>query len=111
MFSPLQQVYIDSLRNQISDLKSKTSLVIPHTLPNTLAVDKWWDEEWNRLHVISIHLRNEFFADYCEEIILKAKKSYYDTGKTIMSDEKYDGVERKLKLLRPKSKVLEKVGH
>lgn len=70
---------------------------------------------WNDLHCKYIHKygadkRNELMADHCEELILKAKEVYYNTGNTIMTDATYDYYEDKLRILRPTSKALEKVG-
>ncbi len=107
MFNPLQQVYIDSLQKQLNDNK----LIIPHDIPSSLEKDSWWTDEWNRMHIISVRLRNDFFADYCEEVLNKAKEHYYKTGSTIMSDARYDSFEENLKLLRPDSKVLQQVGY
>ena len=80
--------------------------------------DKYWIDEWNQLHIQYVkeerenkidNYRNDKMADYCEEIIIKAKKAYYD-GNPIMTDSKFDRFEEYLKLLRPNSKILEKVG-
>lgn len=59
---------------------------------------------------ITGNARNENMANYLEDLIIKAKKSYYETGEPIMTDMAYDWHENRLKTLRPKSKVLEKVG-
>lgn len=99
--------------------------------------DKEWQEEWNELHCkytaeqmknaikgISdcgkfrtfkpqpemVDHRNNKMADYIEEIIVKAKNTYY-AGEPIMSDQYYDKLENILRLLRPDSKMLEKIGH
>lgn len=53
---------------------------------------------------------NSVMADFCEDLILQAKKAYYDTGEPIMDDLTFDNFENRLKLLRPNSKILEKVG-
>lgn len=52
---------------------------------------------------------NKKMADYCENLILKAKEEYYN-GQPIISDRWYDKLEDFLMSLRPSSKVLEKVG-
>lgn len=53
---------------------------------------------------------NSGMADYCELMILKAKELYYSGGETLMSDLNYDKLEDRLRMLRPDSEVLEKVG-
>ena len=79
-----------------------------------MKTDKEWLEDWVKLHqkytVEGSDIRNNKMADYCEEKILEAKEAYYDSGETIMSDKYYDRLEDNLKILRPDSKVLEKVG-
>lgn len=73
-----------------------------------------WCDDWNVLHIkyikIGVNYRNEKMADYCEQIILKAKDSYYNTGQRIMDDHTFDRHEAWLKLLRPDSRILLKVG-
>jgi len=68
-----------------------------------------YSEIWNKLHCEWIDKRNNAMADYCENLILEAKKAYYDTGNPIMCDAYYDSLEWKLRTLRPDSEVLEKV--
>jgi len=80
-----------------------------------MLTDQEYSKIWNKMHIELIHKydyrkRNEIMADYCEEMILKAKDFYYNTGEVIMTDRAYDDFELKLKTLRPTSKVLEKVG-
>lgn len=97
-----------------------------------------WLEEWNMLHITYIkeemdgatesvsecgmfrvftrkpemtNYRNDKMADYLEEIMIMAKKEYYTTGEPIMDDPQYDKMEDVLKLLRPNSNVLKKVGY
>lgn len=53
---------------------------------------------------------NNIMANYCENLIVRAKEAYYKTQDPIMSDLAYDRIERNLKILRPDSKMLEKVG-
>lgn len=106
MFSPLQQVYIDNLKSKLE----RNNLIIPHEIPSEFKDDQYWIDEWNRMHCLSVDLRNEFFADYCERVLTKAKEYYYQTGTTLMSDTRFDSMERSLKLLRPNSKVLQQVG-
>jgi hypothetical protein len=70
--------------------------------------------QWNELHCKHVHdgdadYRNNKMADYCEEMILKAKVKYYK-GTPIMSDRQYDKFEYYLTVLRPNSKTLTKVG-
>ena len=86
--------------------------------------DKDYLDDWNNLHCKcvkennkvgrngkeSADYRNGVMADYCEEMILKGKEAYYGTGNIIMTDQQYDKFENILKLLRPNSKILEKVG-
>jgi len=77
--------------------------------------DKEYSKIWNDMHIklINKHTpskRNDLMADYCETMILKAKDAYYNTGTVIMSDRQYDDFEDKLRILRPTSKVLDKVG-
>ena len=72
-------------------------------------------KEWNVLHCKYINegtpqYRNEKMADYCEEMIIKAKKVYYDSGESMMTDLTYDRFEENLKSLRPDSKLFDKVG-
>ena len=78
---------------------------------------KDWIEHWNvehkrlvRLHTGNSELINAGLANYCENLMLKAKRAYYETGKPIMSDHWFDRLEASLKLLRPESKVLRAVG-
>ena len=87
-------------------------------------MDKDWTADWNALHcecVVENELagrkgresadyRNNRMADYCEEQIVKAKEAYYNTSEVIMTDQMYDKLEDWLRLLRPTSKILEKVG-
>ena len=72
-----------------------------------------WLKEWNKLHQEytkkGSEFRNNKMADYCEEMILKAKPAYYE-GEPIMEDSWFDRLETSLRSLRPDSKVLEKVG-
>lgn len=49
-------------------------------------------------------------ADWCEEQILLAKKAYYTTENALYEDDAYDNIEMRLKILRPDSSVLQKVG-
>ena len=99
--------------------------------------DKYWSDKWNKLHIKYIaeemenaiegisecgkfktfkaqpHLaghRNKKMANWLEEILNEAKTKYY-TGVEIMSDRQYDKFENYLKLLKPDSKILEKVGY
>lgn len=65
---------------------------------------------WNEKHISLVEYRNNQMADWCEQMIDKAKTAYY-TGKAIMDDETYDAIENDLKLLRPTSKMLKKVGY
>lgn len=76
-------------------------------------------DEWNRIHCSivaenpkpSAEERNSRMADYCEKMILKAKETYYNNpDEMIMEDFTYDWFEDRLKILRPNSKILEKVG-
>lgn len=72
-------------------------------------------KEWNELHrkytKLGSETRNSKMADYCEEMIMEAKKHYYGSGNTIMEDSTYDRLENCLKVLRPDSKILDKVGY
>ena len=72
--------------------------------------EKAWLEEWNRIHIGLVYFRNNFMADYCEEMIGIAKTAYYNSGDVIMVDEAYDRLENNLKTLRPNSSMLEVVG-
>lgn len=69
---------------------------------------------WNELHCRFIKQgaksRNSQCANWCEEQIILAKKAYYETGNPIMEDNVYDKIESYLTILRPCSKILEKVG-
>ncbi len=81
--------------------------------------DELMNKEWNEQHCALVatardlelpsSFRNEKMADYCESVILKAKEAYYD-GTPIMTDVWYDKIEDNLRILRPNSKMLEKVG-
>ena len=80
-------------------------------------------KEWNRLSCELVDdnykagrikkeaadYRNSGMADFCEETVLICKQKYYD-GEEYLSDNGFDRIERYLKLLRPKSKLLAKVG-
>jgi len=78
-----------------------------------MKTNKFYLKEWNDLFTKNVHNDsphvNEVMADYCEKLLLKAKARYYK-GLPIMEDNVYDNIEDKLKILRPNSKVLEKVG-
>lgn len=82
-----------------------------------MKTDEEWNNHWNIAHFHFVKLdringtkeRNTKMADYAEELILRAKEHYY-SGDDIMSDNAFDKLERNLKLLRPDSPVLEKVG-
>ncbi len=65
--------------------------------------------EWNDKHCELVNSRNNFMANYCEVKIKAAKKDYY-AGNPTMSDQTYDWYENNLKILRPNSSVLKKVG-
>ena len=54
--------------------------------------------------------RNKRMADWLEFHMSKAKDAYYNSGVPIMSDVTYDNFEDKLKVLRPDSNLLTKVG-
>ena len=76
--------------------------------------DKDYDEEWNELHCKYVNegdaeYRNNKMADYCENLIVKAKNAYYNTDDPIMSDYMYDKIEHYLEILRPDSEYLKKV--
>ena len=68
---------------------------------------------WNEMHCRHAynHKRNSIMADFCETWMLKAKETYYKVGEPIMNDEAYDMLERNLMILRPDSKILQKVGY
>ena len=97
--------------------------------------DDHWTKEWNDLHIKyckeemedchtelvdgflcswpreeMVNHRNNKMADYCEEMIVKAKDAYYNTDSPIMDANRYAPFQGMLKLLRPNSKVLVKVG-
>lgn len=80
----------------------------------TFLDDKAFTEMWNceycRLVICRYSDVNSGMADYCERMIIKAKELYYSSGETIMSDLNYDKLEDRLRMLRPDSDVLEKVG-
>jgi len=86
------------------------SISIDYEIPTEFKDNEWWLKEWNRLHIASIRVSNEFKADYCEEVIKKAKDLYYNSGETIITDGRYDAFEMYLRRLRPDSKLLEQVG-
>lgn len=71
---------------------------------------KAWIEEWSRIHIELVSFRNNFMADYCEEMMKKAKEAYYNSGDVIMEDDAYDRLESYLLRLRPDSSMLETVG-
>lgn len=52
----------------------------------------------------------ELTEDDLERAITVAKNTYYNKGISIISDEDYDILVERLKILNPKSKLLEKVG-
>ena len=75
--------------------------------------DHWldvWNNKYCELVALGYSDRNDRLADWCEEIILEAKKRYYGQGDTIMCDGDYDAIEGRLRILRPNSKCLTKVG-
>lgn len=45
------------------------------------------------------------------EKLLKAKKAYYTSGKTIMSDYDYDRLENSLRAIDPTAPILNMVGY
>jgi NAD-dependent DNA ligase len=49
-------------------------------------------------------------ADFCEKLVIDAKNAYYKTDSPIMTDQVFDKLEEYLKILRPNSDVLKKVG-
>ena len=89
-----------------------------------MKTEKEYTKDWNDLHcklvaenntsgrtgVASAAYRNNAMADYCERMILEGKEVYYNSGENIMSDLQYDRFEDRLRVLRPDSKILEKVG-
>jgi NAD(P)H-flavin reductase len=48
-------------------------------------------------------------SDWYEDILMKAKKAYYD-GVPIMSDKAFDKFEEYLRAIKPQSQVLKQVG-
>jgi NAD-dependent DNA ligase len=66
-------------------------------------------EEWNDMHCKFVAQRNNAMADHCEKNIAAAKHFYY-AGTPIMSDKSFDWLEDKLKVLRPDSSSLKRVG-
>ena len=72
-------------------------------------LDKWNDKYCEFVQNKDIDV-NEAMADWCEQIILEAKNAYYNTSTSIMEDGDYDTIEGRLKILRPDSNVLVKVG-
>lgn len=80
-----------------------------------MKTDQEWLNKWNELHCKYIHegtpkYRNEKMADYLEDLLVRAKKEYYESGDPIMSDKSYDRFEMYLESLRPDSYVIIKVG-
>lgn len=83
-----------------------------------------WTDEWNNLHCKCVEenreaerngteskeYRDNVMADYLEKTLLEAKEAYYNSGDETMSDSQYDKFEGWLKIIRPNSKFLEKVG-
>lgn len=73
-------------------------------------------EYWNQLHKLVIRMgassqcRNDIFAIYIEDILKQASVAYYTTGETIMTDAVYDSLEDSLKVIKPQSPLLNKVG-
>lgn len=69
---------------------------------------------WNRKHVQYIvqgpEARNLLMIKWCEEQILAAKTSYYNTKDPIMEDCVYDKIEEYLRILDPSNSLLDKVG-
>ncbi len=66
-------------------------------------------DSWNKLHCELVAQRNNEMADYCERNVEAAKIMYY-AGSPLITDQSYDWLEDKLKILRPESDVLKKVG-
>lgn len=89
-----------------------------------MLTEKDYTDIWNELHCKCVKenealgntgadsslYRNNIMADHCEEMILKAKDAYYNSGDVIMSDWQYDMFEDRLRVLRPNSIILNKVG-
>ena len=71
-------------------------------------------DTWNQMHCELIKqgptIRNELMANWCEEQIILAKKAYYNTENSLYTDEAYDSIEDNLRVIRPTSNVLKKVG-
>lgn len=82
-----------------------------------LKTDEEWGEIWNEEFKKRLKENkpypyvNEKMADYLEQLLLKAKEVYYNTGEPIMSDSRYDRFEENLRLLRSNSEVLKQVGY
>lgn len=74
-------------------------------------VDKWNRRDIEMLKTMGGLERNEAMADWLESLIMEAKRMYYTTGNPIMDDESYDDCEDKLRILRPNSPILDKVGY
>ena len=53
----------------------------------------------------------EHMVKWYEEMILTAKKSYYVSEEPIMDDQAYDKCEELLRLIKPDSLALSKVGY
>ena len=70
-------------------------------------------DSWNYQHIGALQLdidRNSHMANWCELVIIEAKKAYYSGSKELFPDEVYDSIEDRLKALRPESFVLRMVG-
>jgi hypothetical protein len=70
-------------------------------------------EIWNAIDVQLLKLpwpiRNETMADFLENVLEKAKTEYYN-GNPFLEDRAFDHWENNLKLLRPSSLLLQRVG-
>lgn len=90
-----------------------------------MKLNQEYTDEWNEKHFQCVsdgrsnnlspaahaEYRNNIMADHCEDMIVLAKKAYYDSDNPIMEDSQYDKFEDYLRILRPDSKVLQKVGN
>ena len=74
---------------------------------------KYWLDEWNAMHIkhAGKEDRNDIMADWLEVILDEAKTAYYTSSSPTMNDKSYDRLEADLRMLRPTSYVLTKVGY
>lgn len=71
---------------------------------------KEYIEMWNENHLLLIRKRNTTMVELCENLLVQAKEAYYNSESPIMEDKTYDWFEDRLRILKPDSNILDKVG-